>query len=293
MRILVFGAGVIGSLYSLRFMRAGLDVTVLARGGRLDDLRKNGLRYREKDAVRAAPVKVIERLREDDIYDFIFVPVRLDQMTAALSAIRDNRSENILTLTNTTGYDAWTAIVGGRLIPGFPGAGGNIEDGVLWGQFGKKVQGTIFGEINGERTGRIERLARLFEIAGLPYEISENILAFHLSHAAFAATIKYFYTPNGIMDAKTAKGADVLYKVAEGIQQNVRLLEQAGIPILDPKTKLAGKLPRGLIVALFRLMLSLKFTRSVLLGNHALAAREENLQMGRAFAGPLRGPVSP
>ena len=32
MRILIYGAGVIGSFYASRFVKAGLDVTVLARG---------------------------------------------------------------------------------------------------------------------------------------------------------------------------------------------------------------------------------------------------------------------
>ena len=32
MRILIYGAGVIGSFYASRFAKAGLDVTVLARG---------------------------------------------------------------------------------------------------------------------------------------------------------------------------------------------------------------------------------------------------------------------
>ena len=35
MRILIYGAGVIGSFYASRFAKAGLDVTILARGQRL------------------------------------------------------------------------------------------------------------------------------------------------------------------------------------------------------------------------------------------------------------------
>ena len=39
MRILIYGAGVIGSFYASRFAKAGLDVTVLARGQRLKGTR--------------------------------------------------------------------------------------------------------------------------------------------------------------------------------------------------------------------------------------------------------------
>jgi 2-dehydropantoate 2-reductase len=267
----------------MRFVQAGLDVTMLARDSRLTELRENGLRYDNKGIIKAVPIKVIEKLRDDDVYDFIFVPVRCDQMVSALTAIRNNQSDNILTLTNTVGYDDWTAIIGDRLIPGFPGAGGDIKDGIVSGQFGKKVQGTILGEINGAYTERIKQLGRIFDAAGLPYEISENIRAFHLSHAAFAAVMKHFYTPAGIMDAKTARNKNVLRNVASDLKENVRLLEEAGIPVSDPKTRLAGKLPAWTIIATFRIMLRMRFTRGVLLGNHALAAKEENMRMDRAF----------
>ncbi len=43
MRILVFGAGVIGSVYAGNLLRAGHQVTVLARGRRLSDLTSSGL----------------------------------------------------------------------------------------------------------------------------------------------------------------------------------------------------------------------------------------------------------
>ena len=38
MRILIFGAGVIGSLYGALFAEAGYDVSVYARGRRLESL---------------------------------------------------------------------------------------------------------------------------------------------------------------------------------------------------------------------------------------------------------------
>jgi 2-dehydropantoate 2-reductase len=282
-RLLIFGAGVIGSLYALRFIQSDMNVTVLARGNRLEELRRNGLQYGEKNAIKTAQVNLIETLHDDDIYDFIFVAVRFDQMGSALTAIKDNKSENIVTLANTVGYGEWIAIVGNRLIPGFPGAGGNIAEGILYAQFVKNVQGTIFGEINGKKTERIIKLSQILNMAKLPYEIPENIKAFHLSHAAFTASIKHFCPAEGMMDVKTAKSGSVLRKVALTIKQNAHLLERAGIPILDPKTRAVSKMPICLIMLLFRIMLSIRFTRSVLLGSHALAAREENMQMDKAF----------
>jgi ketopantoate reductase len=43
MRVLVLGADVIGSFNAARLARGGADVTLLARGRRLADLRKQGV----------------------------------------------------------------------------------------------------------------------------------------------------------------------------------------------------------------------------------------------------------
>lgn len=43
MNILIYGAGVLGSLYAARLKESGHNVSILARGQRLDDLRKHGI----------------------------------------------------------------------------------------------------------------------------------------------------------------------------------------------------------------------------------------------------------
>ena len=48
MRILIYGAGVIGSLYAALFAEAGYDTNIYARGKRLEALRNNGLQYLQK-----------------------------------------------------------------------------------------------------------------------------------------------------------------------------------------------------------------------------------------------------
>ena len=72
MRILIYGAGVIGSLYGALLAEEGFDVSVLARGKRLEVLSREGLRYRYKGKILTAPVKVLSELAPDDRYDFIF-----------------------------------------------------------------------------------------------------------------------------------------------------------------------------------------------------------------------------
>jgi 2-dehydropantoate 2-reductase len=278
-RVLIFGAGVIGSLYALRFAQIGIDITILARGKRLEQLR-GGLRYNEKGVVKSVSVKVIERLADEDVYDFIFAAVRYDQAIDALTALKDSKTPTIVTLTNTVGYDDWLAIVGERLLPGFPGGGGDIKDGVLYGNISVK---TTFGEISGAATARTAALSRLFERTGLAYTVSPNIGAFHISHATAVAANVCFYTNDGLVDVKTAKSRRVLLAMAKTAKKNIRTVKQAGIPIADPMAGLADKLPAGLFAALFGFLLNFAFVRDALLGEHALAARNEAFQLAEAF----------
>ena len=150
-RILIFGAGVIGSGYAIKFIEAGIDVTMFARSNRFKTLKEKGLQYNEKGVVKSIKVNVIDTLKNDDVYDFIFVTVRYDQSESALMALKDNQSKNIVTMTNNSiGFSSWLDIVGDRLLPASPGIGGQIKDGILYARIPPKVLfATMFGEISG------------------------------------------------------------------------------------------------------------------------------------------------
>lgn len=102
MRILVFGAGVLGSYLAHVLVRAGNDVTVLARGKRAEQLKKNGLVLRHyfqyKNTVDA--VNVISELQSDDRYDLIFVVMKYNDFPAVLPILANNQSENIILVGN-------------------------------------------------------------------------------------------------------------------------------------------------------------------------------------------------
>ena len=161
MRILVYGAGVIGSIYAVLMSEVGYGVTVLARGKRLTDLSNNGLRYYKKGKVEIANITVIDRLEDSDKYDYIFLPVRTEQLKQALCELKSNKSPNIVTMVNTLEkYEELEKICGvNRLIPAFPGAGGSIDNGILNASLTPKIiQPTTFGEISKRKNDRIAEL---------------------------------------------------------------------------------------------------------------------------------------
>ena len=88
MRILIFGAGVIGSLYGALLAEAGYEVSVYARGRRLESMSQDGLLVKYKGKIRKASVKVLSRLEAEDRYELVFLTVRENQQHAAPDEIR-------------------------------------------------------------------------------------------------------------------------------------------------------------------------------------------------------------
>lgn len=68
-RILIFGAGVIGSAFGGLMSLAGYDRTLLARNKRLDELKKEGLLLQKsgRNQLQKASVNLITELHEEDI----------------------------------------------------------------------------------------------------------------------------------------------------------------------------------------------------------------------------------
>ena len=89
MKILVFGAGVLGCNRARNFFRAGKDVTLLARGAWGESIPKNGLRIKDKFSPRmsVSRIPVVTELKAEDKYDVIFVVLRYTQFDAILDTV--------------------------------------------------------------------------------------------------------------------------------------------------------------------------------------------------------------
>ena len=107
MRILVYGAGVLGCNLARNLFRAGKNVTLLARGTWAEQLRANGLRIKDKFSPRVSVsrISVVTELSPDDLYDVIFVVMRCTQLDAIMDTLRENRTKNIVFVGNNV--QAW------------------------------------------------------------------------------------------------------------------------------------------------------------------------------------------
>ena len=62
MKLLIYGAGVIGCFYGSLFSEAGYDVSIYARGKRLESLKSTGLQYKNGNTVKKAKVTIVDNL---------------------------------------------------------------------------------------------------------------------------------------------------------------------------------------------------------------------------------------
>ena len=102
MKILVYGAGVLGCNLARNLFRAGKDVTLLARGKWAEEIRRNGLQIRDKFLLRTSVsrIPVVTELKPEEIYDVIFVVLRYTQLDSALDTLRANQTKNIVFVGN-------------------------------------------------------------------------------------------------------------------------------------------------------------------------------------------------
>ena len=87
MKILVYGAGVLGCNLARNLLRAGKDVTLLARGSWAAEIKQNGLRIKDKFSPRTSVsrIPVVTELAPDAMYDVIFVvPVSYTHLSSVL-----------------------------------------------------------------------------------------------------------------------------------------------------------------------------------------------------------------
>ena len=197
MRILIYGAGVIGSLYAALFAEAGYDTNIYARGKRLEALRNNGLQYKKNQEVIKAEIRILGELPNDDIYDFVLLTVRENQLYEALTELKNNKSNTIVTMINSLdSYNKWEDIVGkGRILPAFPGAGGSInDDGILDAALTPRlIQPTTFAEISGNKSERTKQFSEILRHAHIPYQKVTDMHLWQLCHLAMVVPIADAY----------------------------------------------------------------------------------------------------
>lgn len=279
-KILVYGAGVLGSLYAGKLHRAGYDVTLLARGQRLEELKSSGLILMEDGSQRKEmiPVRITDHLAPEDAYDLIVVIVRNNQLDSVLPVLAANSATpNVLFMVNNAaGPDALVAALGKeRVLLGFPGAGGQRVDGVVRYRLTRRiVQPTTLGELDGSLSKRILQIARALDEAGFPTAVERQMDAWLKTHVAVVSPVANALYMAGGDNYRLARTRDGLILMVRAVKESLHVLRALQVPITPPKFRLLAWIPEPLLVAVMRIGFNTPQAELVL-ARHANAARDE------------------
>ena len=234
-RVLIVGAGVIGSSYACQMARWGLKVSLLARGPRLDELRTQGLQVQDlvtRQRCRQS-VQVLAELPEEADYDLIILVVRHGQTAQALDVVAHlAETTPILVLQNNpSGATELAARLGQRgVLLGFPGTGGAQANGWVrslpfW------LGATVIGESDGADTQRLHQAAAILRWAHIGVQVESHIVSWLATHAAEIAVLAGVVLRNGGRVRRMARSSAEAKLYLAGLREAYAVLGASGIPI--------------------------------------------------------------
>ncbi|MDJ1131289.1 ketopantoate reductase family protein [Streptomyces iconiensis] len=252
MKLLVYGAGVLGSLFAARMHEAGHDVSLLARGGRLTALRRHGVQLAEGDSpdVRRVPVPVVEH--PDGGYDLITVFVRTHQVDAVLESLAGLEGDVLFLHNWAAGAQPLGAVIGhGRVLLGFPTAAGTMDGDVVRYRrtnFMTRRVAMPIGEPDGRTTPRLERIVETFRAAGINAKAEPRMDAWLKTHAAFEVPLgQAVHAAGGPVELAADPGA--VRGMLHLVRQNLAAMATPPVPRAFAALR---TLPQGLLVTVLR-----------------------------------------
>lgn len=279
MKILLVGAGIIGTIYGGRLAEAGHDVTMLARGRRLTEIASDGLRLEDVTTGRHSHVQVgaVETPAADARYDLVIVAVRERQLAGVLPIIeRVGGTPDILFLLNCPlrVNELVERLGSERALFGFPGAGG-VRAGTTVRYSAVRQQPTTFGPVAGQGDGKARSLAKLFDGAGFGTSVVPDMDAWLKTHAFLIAAICGALYRNGGGSAKLATDREGLALLRRGVREGFRCLRALGLNPLPMKLRLlVSWLPEPILLHSLKKFFSSKLAEFAIDG-HATAAPDD------------------
>ena len=99
MKVVVLGAGALGSIVAGHLARAGEEVTLIARGDRADYLRQNGITITGV-AEFNSPCSITTDPKELSEADVLIVAVKHSDMEAAISSVAQVKFSSVMSVQN-------------------------------------------------------------------------------------------------------------------------------------------------------------------------------------------------
>jgi 2-dehydropantoate 2-reductase len=286
-RFLVIGAGNIGSLYAAKLAQSAQELTILARGARLEQIRRHGIEL--EDAVSGertrTPLHVVNRLGPADEYDVVLVILPKQRVAEVLPALAANdRTPSVMFFgNNAAGPAAMVDALGhDRVLLGFPGAAAVPQgDAIRYVITSAREQPTTIGELDGSKSARVVAIASALQAAGFPVSVCTNIDAWLKTHVAkILPTVCALFQAGGSPE-QLAADDEALRLMVRAIREGFQVLRENGVPITPRNHRVLEWLPESVLLFVMRRMLSAE-TVAIKFG-HAEQGRGEWMLLADEF----------
>ena len=283
MKILVFGAGPLGSLLAARLHEAGHDVHILARGQRLEDLREHGIVIQEEGATQeeVARVDVVDEFAPDDDYDLVLIVMGEHQAVKILDTLAENeRVPTFLFMgNNVNGPDEMARTLGReRVMLGFPYPGGKRDGHVMRVlPINEDKRYTIpIGEVDGTIRPRTRQVAAVLEdMRGYDVEMRTDMEKWLKYHVALLMSgfVPALYAADTSMK-QLGDTRDLLILSVRATKEGIRGLRQAGYAPSPPVVRAFEYVPEPICVWAIGWLMRKEYAK-VSVEGHARDGREE------------------
>ncbi|HEX2774228.1 MAG TPA: 2-dehydropantoate 2-reductase [Micromonosporaceae bacterium] len=188
MKIAVVGAGGVGGYFGGRLAQADHDVHLMARGPHLATIQREGLRVRSVKGGFTADVRATDHPAEIGPCDVVLFCVKsydTDEAAARLGPLLTEETAVVSLQNGVDNEEKIATVIGpGRVVGGAAFIFSSIvEPGVIAHTGGPAS--ILFGELDGNRTARVEKLLAACREAGIDADIPTDIRAVLWTKFAF------------------------------------------------------------------------------------------------------------
>lgn len=278
MRILIIGAGVLGSNLA-HSIKKGNDVTILARNKTYENLKNNGLIIKHKLGNKTVDhFNVIDKLDENDIYDVIFVVSRFSSLDSIVKIIEKNKSKNIVFVGNNMNAEKYMNIKDKNILFAFFMAAGKKYDGYINSICLNKIE---IGRTDGKDISN-EFIKSIFKETKIKLTIENKMNDYLKTHACAVLPLVFAsYKVDGNLKL-LKKDKEYSLLIMDAIIEGYDVLKKLGYEIL-PKGEYENCVNKKEKCAfIYRFMFS-NFIGRMCISDHAMSAREEFILLDNEF----------
>lgn len=278
MRILIIGAGVLGSNLA-HSIKKGNDVTILARNKTYENLKNNGLIIKHKFGKKTVDhFNVIDKLDENDVYDCIFIVSRFSSLDSIVKIIEKNNSKNIVFVGNNMNAEKYINIKDKNVLFAFFMAAGKKYDGYINSICLNKIE---IGRTDGKDISN-EFIKSIFKETIIKVIIENKMNDYLKTHACAVLPLVFAsYKVDGNLKL-LKKDKEYSLLIMDAIIEGYDVLKKLGYEIL-PKGEYENCVNKKEKCAfIYRFMFS-NFIGKMCISDHAMSAREEFILLDSEF----------